>query len=79
MKLLSNKEVTKIINRSDLTIDQKIELHRSYEKYHTAASLKVARIDSLEMTIIRNKKTKVDIEKTILLTEKNKIRNREVT
>lgn len=58
---------------ADLTIDQRIELHRSYEKYQTAASVKVARIESLEMTIIRNKKTKVDIEKTILLTEKTRL------
>jgi hypothetical protein len=70
---LSNLMVALKEVETDLTIEQKIELHRSYEKYQTAASLKVARIESLEMTIIRNKKTKVDIEKTILLTEKTRL------
>jgi len=70
--MVALKEVETDLSK-DLTIDQKIELHRSYEKYHTAASLKIARIESLEMTIIRNKKTKVDIEKTILLTEKTRL------
>ncbi|WP_354624875.1 cell division protein DivIVA [Psychromonas sp. MME2] len=55
---------------SNASVDQKIPLHESYEKYQTAASVKVARIESLENSIIRNEKMKVDIQKTIVLTEK---------
>lgn len=59
--------------RNDVKVEQKIQLHESYEKYQTAASVKVARIESLENSIIRNEKTRVDIEKTVVLTEKAKL------
>jgi hypothetical protein len=71
---LSNLMVALKMIEADLAnnaIDNREEqLYETYEKLQTVANVKVARIESLENSIIRNQKTKVDIEKTIVLTEK---------
>jgi len=59
--------------KSVLTVEQKVKLHEINEKYQTIASVKVARIESLQNSITRNEKTKIDIEKNAVSTEKVKL------
>lgn len=64
----------------ELTVEQTIKLYEKYTKLQTTFDVKIARIESLENSIISHKKITADIEKTITLTQKaqleaDKLRN----
>jgi hypothetical protein len=55
---------------ADITVEQKISLNNTYEKFQTNANVKVARIESLESSLVGLEKTKADTERSIVLTRK---------
>jgi len=68
----------------ELSVDKTTRVSEQYAKLQASFDVKVARIESLENSIINHKKIKVDIEKTIALTEKarlemDKLRNSTTT
>jgi hypothetical protein len=54
----------------DITVEQKISLNNTYDKFQTQANVKVARMGSLESSLVGLEKTKADTEKSIVLTRK---------
>lgn len=57
----------------ELTVEQSLSLYDKYVKLQTSFDIKIARIESLENSLIHHKKITADIEKTIILTEKTKL------
>jgi len=55
---------------ADVTVEQKISLNNTYDKFQTNANVKVARIESLESSLVGLEKTKADTERSIVLTRK---------
>ncbi|MFT6927082.1 MAG: hypothetical protein ACJAZP_002711 [Psychromonas sp.] len=55
---------------ADVTVEQRISLNNTYDKFQTNANVKVARIESLEISLVGLEKTKADTEKSIVLTHK---------
>ncbi|MGB5447144.1 MAG: cell division protein DivIVA, partial [Psychromonas sp.] len=55
---------------ADLTVEQKISLNNTYDKFQSNANVKIARIESLENSLVGLEKTKADTERSIVLTRK---------
>ena len=59
--------------RGDVTVKEKVRLHESYAKYQAIFNVKIARIESLENSLVSQEKMKADTEKTIALTRKARL------
>jgi hypothetical protein len=55
---------------ADITVEQKLSFNNMYDKFQTNANVKVARIESLESSLVGMEKTKADTERSIVLTRK---------
>ncbi|ABM04213.1 hypothetical protein Ping_2484 [Psychromonas ingrahamii 37] len=68
--------------KDDITAAQKTNLQIMHDKFHIHEDNQIARIESLEMSLLKQEKMKVDTEKTIILTNKFELQidklNREV-
>ncbi|PKH02263.1 hypothetical protein CXF72_12765 [Psychromonas sp. MB-3u-54] len=53
----------------DITVEQKISFNNMYDKFQTNANVKVARIESLESSLVGLEK-KADTKRSIVLTRR---------
>ena len=63
------KKIKADIN-GDFTVEQKVCLRTLYDKFHTHVDVKIARIESLENSLVNQAKMKADTERSIVLTRK---------
>ena len=62
-----------------ISIENEILLYEKYAKLQSSFDIKIARIESLENSLIKNKKIIIDMEKTSAITEKVKLETEKIS